>query len=153
MRLWKPATWGFPARFFIFIFFIFVFYKNIYLIWKFTRIYPGRLADGRPEPGRPAAGRQGLLCKYFRGKYCAEVPGGRPAPPGRPAVGRPALAARLLGDRVSHPYIRVRWSPHPSFASLKFQKPIKKREGGTEAKPCRIFEPATAGNQNSSTLY
>ena len=61
--------------------------------------------------------------------------------------------ARLPGDRLSHPYIRVGWSPHPSFASLQFQKPRKKREGGREAKPCRIFEPATADNQNSSTLY
>jgi len=72
---------------------------------------------------------------------------------GRPAAGRPALAARLQGDRLSHPYIRVGWSPHLSFASLKFQKPRKKREGGREAKPYRIFEPATAGNQNSFTLY
>ena len=47
--------------FFIFIFFIFVFYKNIFPIWKFTGIYPGRPAAGRPGPGRPAAGRQGLL--------------------------------------------------------------------------------------------
>ena len=98
--------------------------------------------------GRPTAGRQGLLCKTFCSSNCAEVPGA-----GRPAVGQPALAARLLGDRLSHPYIRVGWSPHPSFASLKFQKLRKKREGGREAKPCRIFEPATASNQNSSTLY
>src|SRR6185437_14501444 len=42
--------------------------------------------------------------------------------------GRPPLAGRLLGDRLSHPYIRVGWSPHPSFASLQFQKPRKKRE-------------------------
>ena len=40
-------------------FFIFVFYKNIFSIWKFTGIYPGRPAAGRPGPGRPAAGRQG----------------------------------------------------------------------------------------------
>ena len=44
---------------FFFIFFIFVFYKNIFLIWKFTGIYPGRPAAGRPGPGRTAAGRQG----------------------------------------------------------------------------------------------
>jgi len=49
--------------FFIFIFFISVFYKNIFSIWKFTKIYPGRPAAGRPGPGRPAAGRQGLTCK------------------------------------------------------------------------------------------
>ena len=32
---------------------------------------------------------------------------------GRPAAGRPALAAWLQGDRLSHPYIRVGWSPAP----------------------------------------
>ena len=131
-------TW---SSFFIFLFFISVFYKHIFSILKFTEIYPGRPAVGRPGPGRPAAGRQGLLCKTFCSNNYAEVLGG-----GRPAVGQPALAARLLGDRLSHPYIRVGWSPHPSFASLKFQKPRKKREGGREAKLCRIFEPATAGN-------
>jgi len=111
----------FRRGFFIFLFFIFVFYKNIFLIWKFTRIYPSR----------PAAGRQGLLCKKFCSNNYAEVPR------------RPAL-----------PPIYKDWLvPHLSFASLKFQKPRKKREGGTEAKPYRIFEPATAGNQNSSTLY
>ena len=138
------------SRFFFlfFLFFIFVFYKNIFSIWKFTGIYPSRPAAGRPGPGHPAAGRQGLCAKVF-----AQIIARRSLGAGRPAAGRPALAARLLGDRLSHPYIRVGWSPHPSFASLKFQKPRKKIEGGREAKPCRIFEPATAGNQNSSTLY
>ena len=74
-------------------------------------------------------------------------------PPGRPAAGRPALAARLQGDRLSHPYIRVCWSPPPLICITKIPETKKKREGGREAKPCRIFEPATAGNQNSSTLY
>ena len=32
----------------VFLFFIFVFYKNIFSIWKFTVIYPGRPAAGRP---------------------------------------------------------------------------------------------------------
>ena len=32
--------------FFIYIFFIFVFYKNIFSIWKFTELYPGRPAAG-----------------------------------------------------------------------------------------------------------
>ena len=86
--------------FFISIFFISVFYKNIFLIWKFTEIYPGR----------PAAGRHGLILKKKKKKNCRQVPGaGRPAA-GRPAPlaarlrgGRPPLAARLLGDRLSHP--------------------------------------------------
>ena len=47
------------SGFFIFLFFIFVFYKNIFLIWKFAGIYPGRPAAGRPGPGRPAAVQQG----------------------------------------------------------------------------------------------
>jgi hypothetical protein len=62
----KPAL-GLPAEraggFFIFIFFISIFYKNIFSIWNFTEIYPGRTAAVRPEPGRPAAGRQGLIHK------------------------------------------------------------------------------------------
>ena len=136
------------GAFFIFIFYISVFYKNIFLIWKFTEISPGRPAAERSGPGRPAAGRQGLFRKKNMKNNCRQVPG-----TGCPAAGRPApLASRLPGGRLSLPYIRVGWSPHPSFASLKFQKPRKKREGGREAKPCRIFEPATADNQNSSTL-
>ena len=107
--------------FFIFIFFLFSFLTKIYFLFGSLHEYtPGRPAAGRPGPGRPAAGRQGLLCKYFCGKNCAEVPGA-----GRPAAGRPALAARLLGDRLSHPYIWVGWSPRPSFASQKFHKPRK----------------------------
>ena len=37
---------GKPRGFFIFIFFIFIFYKNIFLIWKITEIYPGSRAAG-----------------------------------------------------------------------------------------------------------
>ena len=43
-------------RFFIFIFFIFVFYKNIFSIWKFTGIYPGR-------PWPPGSGAAGAFLK------------------------------------------------------------------------------------------
>ena len=53
---WDP---GISARFFIFMFFIFVFYKNIFSIWKFIGIYPGRPVAGRQGSGSPAAGRQG----------------------------------------------------------------------------------------------
>ena len=59
---------------------------------------------------------------------------GASGPPGRPAVGRRVLAARQQGDRLPHRYIRVGWSPHTSFASLKFQKPKILRESG-EALP------------------
>ena len=100
------------------IFFISVFYKNIFSIWKFTEIYPGRRAAGRPGPGRPTVGRQGLFRKKNTKNNCRQVPR-----TGRPAAGWPApLAARLPGGRLSLPYIRVGWSPHPSFASLQFQK-------------------------------
>src|SRR6185436_15113717 len=109
-------------------------------------------------PAAPLPGSQVLAARQRGGrgiseKNFAEKIAPRSLGAGGPAAGRLALAARLQGDRLSHPYIRVGWSPHPSFASLKFQKSRKKRKGGREAKPCRIFEPATAGNQNSSTLY
>ena len=129
----RASSWW---RFFLFFYFLFLFFTKIY--FRF----------GNLQEYTPAAGRQGLLWKKIAEKIAQRSLGA-----GRPAAGRPALAARLQGDRLSHPYIRVGWSPHPSFVSLKFQKPTKKREGGREAKPCRIFEPATAGNQNSSTLY
>ena len=62
-------------------FFIFVFYKNIFSIWKFTGIYPGR----------PAAGRQSISEKNFAEKIARRSLGA-----GRPAAGRPApQAARL----------------------------------------------------------
>ena len=104
------SFWFWFCGFFIFIFYIFVFYKNIFLIWKFTGIYPGR-----PAAGRPATGWQGHFWKKFRGENCAEVPGGRSpgsgaAGPGRPAAGRPDLPPLYKGWLV----------PHPSFASLKF---------------------------------
>jgi len=77
----SPATYGEPNRaligcnptnggFYIFIFFISIFYKNIFLIWKFTEIYPVRPAAGGPGPARPAAGRQRLICKKKMKKNC-----------------------------------------------------------------------------------
>ena len=133
--------------FFIFLFFIFVFYKNIFSFSKFTGIYPRCPTAGRPGPGRPAAGRQGLFCKNFT-NFFAEKPledrspgSGAAGPPGRPAAGRRAPAAQQQGDRLPRPYIRMAGPPTPHFASLKFQKPRKEREGGREAKPCWIFEP------------
>ena len=85
--------------FFIFIFFISVFYKNIFSIWKFTEIYPGRPAAGRLGPGRPAAGRQGLIRKKKMKINCRQIPGA-----GRPAAGRPPpLAARQRGGRPPTP--------------------------------------------------
>ena len=126
-------------RFFLFFYFLFLFFTKIYFrfgnLQKYTpaaRLPGGRDLNAKKEEEKLQTG-----------------PWGRS--PGSGAAG--PLAARQLGGRLYHPYIRVGWSPHPSFASLQFQKQRKKREGGREAKPCRIFETATAGNQNSSTLY
>ena len=131
---------GRKGSFFIF-YFYFLFLQKYIFDLKIYRNIP------RPPRCRAAGtwqrGGRGISEKNFTEKITRRSLGA-----GRPAAGRPAQ-----GDRISHPYIRVGWSPHPSFASLKFQKPRKKKQGGREAKPCRIFEPATAGNQNSSTLY
>ena len=104
--------------FFIFIFFIFVFeiYRNI--------PRPPRCRAAGTWP--PGSGAAGALCKYFRGKNCAEVPGGRPpgsgaAGPGRPAVGRPALPPLYKGWLVPPPLICITKIPE-----------TKKKEGGRE---------------------
>ena len=93
-------TWPFghqPGGFFIFLFFIFIFYKNIFSIWKFIRIYPGRPAAGRPGPGWPPGSRAAgaYLQKFSRGKLragpwgpVARQRGSRPWPPGCGATGR-----------------------------------------------------------------
>ena len=72
--------------FFIFLFFISVFYKNIFLIWKFIEIYPGR----------PAAGdfvKKISRRKLRRGPWgsVTRQRGGRPWPPGCRATGSPTL--------------------------------------------------------------
>ena len=48
----EDTTHMIPAVFFIYLFIIFVFYKNIFSIWKFTGIYPGRPAPARQRGGR-----------------------------------------------------------------------------------------------------
>ena len=98
-------------------FFIFYFrflQKNIFSIWKFTEIYPGRPAAGRPGPGRPAAGRQGHFWKKFRGENYAQVPRGRQP-----------------GGRLSHPYIKGWLVPPPLICITKIPE-TKKREGRSE---------------------
>ena len=100
LRFWLAQYQAKPLARYDSYFYIFYFYFLQKYIFVFE-IY-------RNIPGRPAPGRQGLLCKNFCENICAQVPGA-----GRPAAGRPALAARLQGDRLSHPYIRVGWSPHP----------------------------------------
>ena len=82
------------AVFLFFLFFIFVFYKNIFSIWKFIGIYPGRPAAGRswgaaaPLPGdRP----QGTCAQFSPRNFFQKCPcrpvAGRPGP-GRLAAGR-----------------------------------------------------------------
>ena len=159
LRFWlaqyqaKPLA-RYDSYFYILYFYFLQKYIFVFEIYRNIPCPPRYRAAG---PGRPAAGRQGLLCKNFSENICAQFPRGRSpgsgaaGPPGRLAAGRPALAARLRGDRISHPYIRVGWSP--TLICITKILETKKREGGREAKHCRIFEPATAGNQNSSTLY
>ena len=117
---------------------VFLFLYFIFSIWKFTVIYPAAPLPGGRDLVAPLRGGKGFCAKIFAKIFVRKSLGA-----GRPAAGQPALPPLYKGWLV----------PHPSFASLQFQKQRKKREGGREAKPCRIFEPATAGNQNSSTLY
>ena len=77
-----------------------------------------------PLPGdrdlaAPLRGGRGFCAKTF-----AKIFVRRSLEAGRPATGRPALPPLYKGWLV----------PHPSFASLKFKKPRKKRERG-EALP------------------
>ena len=131
------------AAVFLFLYFLFLFFTKIYFRFQNLQEYtPTAPLPGGRDLVAPLRGGRGFCAKTF-----AKIFARRSLGAGRPAAGRPAPQAA----RLSHPYIRVGWSPHPSFASLKFQKPRKKREGGREAKPYRIFEPATAGNQNSSS--
>src|SRR6185437_8095016 len=114
-----------PLRFFYF--FIFVFYKNIFSIWKFTGIYPGRPAAGRPGPGRPVE----AYPKKKTAKNCRLVPGCRS--PGSGAAG--PLAVRLLGGRLSHPYIRVGWSPTPHLHHYNSKNKEKREREGERRSP------------------
>ena len=113
---------------FLFLYFLFLFFTKIYFrfgnLQKYTPAAP--LPGGRDLAALLRSG-SGFCAKTF-----AKIFARRSLGADHPAAGRPAPAARLQGDRLSHPYIRVGWSPHPSFASLKFQKPRKKREGGRE---------------------
>ena len=123
----------------------------IFLFSFFTKIYFrfGNLQEYTPVA--PLPGGRDLAGMGISEKNFAEKIAHRSLGAGRPAAGRPALAARLQGDRLSHPYIRVGWSPTPHLHHYNSRNQ-EKRERGREAKPCRIFEPVTAGNQNSSTV-
>ena len=87
-----------------------------------------------PRPPRCRAARLAARQQGGRGiskKNFAEKIARRSLGAGRPAAGRPALAARLQGDRLSHPYIRVGWSPPPLICITKISE-TKKKEGGRE---------------------
>ena len=121
-RQTKPAAHGFHRaergvarcwRFFIFIFFISIFYKNIFSIWKFTEVYPGRPAAGRPGPGRPAVGRQGLERKKKKKKIADRSLG---------------PVARQRGGRPPATLYKV-FAPSPPFGLLKIRKKRREREG------------------------
>ena len=129
-------------------FYFFIFY------FRFLQKYIFNLEIYRNIPRPPGSGAAGAFVqKFLRKKLRAgpwgpvarqrdgrppKPPGSGAAGPGRPAAGRPALPPLYKGSLVPPPLICIT------------KLPEKK---GREAKPCRIFEPATAGNQNSSTLY
>ena len=114
--------------FLFFLFFIFVFYKKIYFRFRNLQEYrPAAPLPGGRDLVAPLRGGRGFCEKLLR-KYLRAGPWG-------PVVRQRGLAARLQGDRLSHPYISVGWSPYPSFASLKFQKPRKKGREGERRSP------------------
>ena len=122
---------------FLFFYFLFSFFTKIYFRFRNLQEYtPAAPLQGGRDLVAPLRGGRVFSAKISR-KFLQKSPWrtGRPAA-GRPAPqGRRAPAARQQGDRLPCPYIRVGWSPHSSFALLKFQKRRKKREGGREAKP------------------
>ena len=93
----RLSTW----RFFYFFYFLFLFSK-------FIEIYSAAPLSGGRDLVAPLRGGRGFCIKTFAKIFARKSLGA-----GRPAAGRPALAARLQGDRLSHPYIRVGWSPTP----------------------------------------
>ena len=123
---------------FIFLYFLFSFFTKIYFRFGNLQEYtPGAPLPGGRDLAASLRSDSGFCAKTFAKIFARRSLGagrpaaGRPAPkppdsgaasPGRPTIGRPALPPLYKGWQV----------PHPSFASLKFQKPRKKREGGRE---------------------
>ena len=100
---------------FLFLYFSILFFTKIYFCFRNLQEY----TLAAPLPGdwdlvAPLRGGRGFCAKTF-----AKIFAHRSLGAGRPAAGRPApqaaraLAARLQGDRLSHPYIRVGLSPTP----------------------------------------
>ena len=141
----RPGPW--PSRnftivsslaVFIFLYFLFSFFTKIYFRFRNLQEYtpaPRCRATGTWSPLSGAAGA--FLQKNSR-RICAKASG--------------RLVARQRGGRLPLHYLRV-GCPPPLTCITKITEKRKEREGGREAKPCQIFKSATAGNQNSSTLY
>ena len=80
-------------------------------------------AAGTWPPGSRAAGA-------YRQKKTKKIADRSLGPVARQRGGRPSRAARLLGGRLSHPYIRVGWSPTPHLHHYNSRnKEKREREG------------------------
>ena len=106
---------------FYFYIFYFRFLQKIYFRFENLQEYTpaAPLPGGRDLAARQRGGR-GIFEKKFADKIARRSLGA-----GRPAAGRPALAARL-----SHPYIKVGWSP--TLICITKIPETKKKEGGRE---------------------
>ena len=123
---------GLDYTFYFYIFY-FLFTKIYFRFENLQEYTPAAPLPGGRDLAALQRGGRGIFEKKIRGENCAQVPGGRSpgsgaAGPGRPAAGRPDLPPLYKGWLVPPPLICITKIP------------------GTEAKPCWIFEPATAGN-------
>ena len=100
---------SFDVAVFLFLYFLFSFFIKIYFRFGNLQEYtPAAPLPGGRDLAAPQREGRGISEKNFAKKIARRSLGA-----GRPAAGRPGLAARLQGDRLSHPYIRVGWSPTP----------------------------------------
>ena len=121
---------GTPTRFFLFFYFLFLFFTKIYFRFRNLQEYtPAAPLPGGRDLVAPLWGDRGFCAKtfvkIFARRSLGPVARQRSAGPGRPAAGRPALPLLYKGWLV----------PHPSFASLKFQKPKKRGREGDRRSP------------------
>ena len=146
-------------RFFYFYIFYFRFLQKYIFVFEIYRNIPRPPRCRAVGTWSPRCGAAGAFLQKFCENFCRKAPGGPVArqrggrPPRQPSSGVAGPGCPAAGRAAPPPLYKDWLVPHPSFVSLKFQKPRKEREGGREAKPCRIFKPVTACNQNSSTLY
>ena len=76
-------------------------------------------------------GGRGLSAKKRRQKIADRSLG----PVAQLRAERPPLAARLLGDQLSHPYIRVGWSPTPHLHHYNSRNQEKREREGERRSP------------------